>query len=190
MSPRYGPYTRRLLRRRARKLAVRYLWVPAAAGLVLVLVVHPSDGHTTAASTTSAAPGSAAAQAIAFATAREGCPYVYAGTGPCQDGYDCSGLVMEAYAAAGISLPRTSQEMWAAGPQVSTPQPGDLVFFAGADGTATSPGHVGLVTGSHTMIDAYATGYDVQQQSFGLPSSWGGLQQVVGYTDPAARGSS
>ena len=50
---------------------------------------------------------------------------------------------MQAYAAAGISIARTSQDQWAWGPQVSTPEPGDLVFFAGADGTVTSPGHVG-----------------------------------------------
>ena len=89
----------------------------------------------------SRAPSKAAAQAIAYAQRQLGLPYLWGGTGP--DAFDCSGLVMEAYAAAGISIARTSQEQWATGPHVSTPEPGDLVFFAGADGTVTSPGHVG-----------------------------------------------
>ena len=49
---------------------------------------------------------------------------------------------MTAYRAAGLDIPRTSQQQWAWGPQVSASQvqPGDLVFFAGADGTVASPG--------------------------------------------------
>jgi cell wall-associated NlpC family hydrolase len=56
---------------------------------------------------------------------------------------------MMAYRAAGINIPRTSQQQWTWGPRVSASQvqPGDLVFFVGADGTPTSPGHVGLVIG-------------------------------------------
>ena len=70
---------------------------------------------------------------------------------------------MMAYRAAGITIPRTSQDQWAYGQQIpaSQAQPGDLVFFAGADGTPAAPGHVGIVVNpaTHTMIDAYATGY-------------------------------
>ena len=52
----------------------------------------------------------------------------------------------------------------------SQARPGDLVFFAGADGTPTAPGHVGIVVNpaTHTMIDAYATGDDVEAKSKGL----------------------
>ena len=68
---------------------------------------------------------------------------------------------MMAYRAAGIHLPRTSQQQWVRGPRVSPDQvrPGDLVFFAGSDGTVKSPGHVGLVIGGGLMIEAYATGF-------------------------------
>ena len=54
-----------------------------------------------------------------------------------------------AYRAAGISIARRSQDQWATEPHIpaSQAEPGDLVFFAGADGTSTAPGHVGLVTG-------------------------------------------
>jgi cell wall-associated NlpC family hydrolase len=71
---------------------------------------------------------------------------------------------MMAYRAAGIDIPRTSQQQWAWGPRVKPSQvrPGDLVFFAGSDGTRTSPGHVGLVIDGGLMIEAYATGYPIR----------------------------
>src|SRR5207245_10438548 len=71
-------------------------------------------------------------------------------TGP--GAFDCSGLTMMAYRAAGIAIPRTSQQQWAAEPHVRAgqEQPGDLVFFVGSDGTMTAPGHVGIaVTASN-----------------------------------------
>jgi cell wall-associated NlpC family hydrolase len=57
---------------------------------------------------------------------------------------------MMAYRTAGVAIPRTSQQQWAAGPWVSLghEQPGDLVFFAGSDGTPQAPGHVGTVIGT------------------------------------------
>jgi cell wall-associated NlpC family hydrolase len=125
------------------------------------------------------------AAVIGYARAQLGKPYVWGGTGP--GGFDCSGLVMMAYRAAGITLPRTSQQQWAAGPQVATPRRGDLVFFAGADGTPTAPGHVGLVLGPHRMIEAYSAGFPVRVSTFGLPSSPPGDGQPAGYTDPASR---
>jgi peptidoglycan DL-endopeptidase CwlO len=108
------------------------------------------------------APNDAAATAIAYAEDQLGKPYQWGGTGP--DSFDCSGLVMMAYRAAGIDIPRTSQQQWAWGPRVSPKhvQPGDLVFFVGADGTVTSPGHVGLVIGGGLMIEAYATGFPIR----------------------------
>jgi cell wall-associated NlpC family hydrolase len=93
---------------------------------------------------------------------------------------------MEAYASAGITIERTSEEQWASETHVSSPAPGDLVFFAGADGTPSSPGHVGIVTdpARHVMIDAYAAGTYVRYDTYGLPSSAPGLSAPVGFTDP------
>ena len=95
---------------------------------------------------------------------------------------------MMAYRAAGIAIPRTSQAQWAYGSSVpaSQVQPGDLVFFAGADGTPAAPGHVGIVIDRRPapMIDAYATGFPVGYDTYGLPSSRGGLSPVVGFTRP------
>jgi cell wall-associated NlpC family hydrolase len=102
--------------------------------------------------------GTQADAAVAFAYAQLGCPYVFGGTGPCSDGYDCSGLVMKAWAAAGISIERTSEDQWASLPHVSTNdlQPGDILVFAGAS-------HVGLYVGGGELIDAPHTGLDVEK---------------------------
>jgi len=96
----------------------------------------------------------AAAKVILFAAAQLGKPYQWGATGP--DAFDCSGLAMMAYRAAGITIPRTSQQQWAAGPRVPPGQqePGDLVFFAGSDGTPQAPGHVGILLSPDLMIDA------------------------------------
>jgi peptidoglycan DL-endopeptidase CwlO len=133
-----------------------------------------------------AVPSLAAAMAIAYARARVGNPYVYGGTGPV--GYDCSGLVMMAYRQAGITLPRTSEDQWTQGHRVTSPQPGDLVFFPGSDGTWSAPGHVALVTGPGRIIQAYAPGTGIVATSYGRPGSLEGTGPgtVIGYTRPAA----
>jgi cell wall-associated NlpC family hydrolase len=128
----------------------------------------------------------AAAAVIAYAKAQLGTPYQWGGTGP--GAYDCSGLAMQAYRAAGIVIPRTSRQQWAQGPRVTNPVPGDLVFFAGAAGSRASPGHVGIVIGPHRMIDAYGTGYGVETDTFGRRGDAAkGLAHPVGFTDPLAR---
>jgi cell wall-associated NlpC family hydrolase len=97
-----------------------------------------------------------AEKAVAFAYAQLGCPYVFGGTGPCADGFDCSGLTMEAWASAGVSIPRTSYEDWAELPHVSTSalEPGDILVFLGG-------GHVAIYVGHGELIQAPQTGEDV-----------------------------
>jgi len=155
----------------------------AAAGLILALYAHAT------ATTAPAAPDRAAAAAIAYARAQAGKPYLWGGAGP--GAFDCSGLVMMAYRQSGItfgSARPTAAAEWAFGRQVRTPEPGDLVFFAGADGTPAAPGHVGLVLdpARHLMIDAYGAGTVIREETWGLPGSAPGLADPVGYTDPAA----
>jgi cell wall-associated NlpC family hydrolase len=96
---------------------------------------------------------------------------------------------MMAYRAAGLVIPRTAAGQWAFGRRIpaSQAQPGDLVFFAGASGTPAAPGHVGIVVSParHLMIDSYGAGYPVGYDTYGLPSSRGGLSPVVGFTRPS-----
>ena len=131
-------------------------------------------------------PAGAAGKILAYAEAQLGKPYIYGATGP--DAYDCSGLAMMAYRAAGIAIPRTAAAQWDWGTQIpaSQVQPGDLVFFSGADGTPAAPGHVGIVLNpaAHTMINAYTSAFPVEEDTYGLPDSKGGLSPVVGFTRP------
>jgi peptidoglycan DL-endopeptidase CwlO len=101
-----------------------------------------------------------AEKAVEFAFDQIGCPYVFGGTGPCQEGFDCSGLTQAAWAFAGVSIPRTSEEQ-ADLPAVpeSELQPGDILEFLG-------DGHVGIYVGNNELIDAPQTGEDVQEVAF------------------------
>ena len=126
------------------------------------------------------APNQAVATAIAYAEQQLGKPYLWGGTGP--DAFDCSGLVMTAYRTAGINIERTSEAQWATEQRVpaSQVQPGDLVFFAGSDGTTTDPGHVALVIGNGKMIEAYATGFPIRVASYAG-------RGAIGFTQPWAQ---
>jgi cell wall-associated NlpC family hydrolase len=116
--------------------------------------------------------GNVVATAIAFAEAQIGCPYAWGEAGPCADGYDCSGLVNAAYAAAGIHIARTTYQWQQDGPIVplSQIQPGDLLFSAGSDGTPTNPGHVVMYLGGGQIIQAPQAGEDVQINPIDLAS--------------------
>jgi peptidoglycan DL-endopeptidase CwlO len=97
-------------------------------------------------------------KAVAFAYAQLGCPYVYGGTGPCNLGFDCSGLAQAAWAAAGVAIPRDSYEQWAGLPHVplSAIEPGDLLIY-------NDEGHVAIYVGNGYIIDAPQTGMDVER---------------------------
>jgi len=97
-----------------------------------------------------------AVQAVAAAYSELGKPYVWGATGPGQ--FDCSGLTQHVWAAAGVQLPRTSQEQAAAGPSVpvSAIRPGDLVvYFSGQT-------HIGIYVGQGLVIHAPRPGSVVQ----------------------------
>jgi peptidoglycan DL-endopeptidase CwlO len=120
-----------------------------------------SDGSLPPNIGNSSAPTSAQAEAaIAYARAQVGCWYVFGGTGPCADGFDCSGLTMESWAHAGVAIPRTSYEQMSELPAVSLSelQPGDILGFAGNS-------HVGLYIGGGELIHAPQTGQQVQYAS-------------------------
>ncbi|WP_226370086.1 C40 family peptidase [Pseudonocardia oceani] len=100
----------------------------------------------------------AAGTAIAFALAEVGKPYLWGGTGP--DRYDCSGLMLRAFQAAGINLPRVSRQQFYAGGHVpiDQAQPGDLLFYATDPSDPRTIHHVTLYMGDGQMVEAPYTG--------------------------------
>lgn len=101
-------------------------------------------------------PGPEAAAAIAFALRQLGKPYLYAAAGP--DTFDCSGLVMAAYQAAGISLIHYSGAQYASLPHVPLRSmlPGDLVFW-GPEGSK----HVAIYVGAGRILEAGGSAHNV-----------------------------
>jgi peptidoglycan DL-endopeptidase CwlO len=100
---------------------------------------------------------------VGVALSQLGTPYVWGGAAP--GGFDCSGLVMWAYAQVGVSLPHSSYAQYGYGVPVSRDQlqPGDLVFFDGL-------GHVGIYIGNGQFVHAPHTGDVVKISS--LDESW------------------
>jgi len=125
--------------------------------------VGGSGGSTTPTTTVSSSTNGG--QAANFALSKLGCPYVYGGTGPCNSGYDCSGLAQAAWAAAGVSIPRTTYDDWASLPHVSMSslEPGDLILYDGE-------GHVAIYVGGGKIVDAPHTGAVVEE--IPMSESW------------------
>jgi len=96
------------------------------------------------------------AQALQAAIAKEGDPYVWGAAGP--GAFDCSGLVVWAYAQEGIALPHYTGSLWNSGVHVARNdlEPGDLVFFF------PDISHVGIYIGNGMMIDAPNFGVPVK----------------------------
>jgi peptidoglycan DL-endopeptidase CwlO len=100
-----------------------------------------------------------AASAVRIALSQVGKPYVWGADGP--NSFDCSGLMLYAWRAAGKSLPHSSRAQLSATRRVSIGQirPGDLVFFG-------SPiHHVGMYIGNGNMVEASRRGVPVRVRS-------------------------
>ncbi|MCW2942160.1 MAG: hypothetical protein JWN00_5145, partial [Actinomycetia bacterium] len=155
-------------------------WEPFSTTLVNQLGAQTSTCSSTVPTTTGL--GGAI---VAYAEKWLGTPYQYGGggsTGPSvgqnsngsgQPGFDCSGLTQYAVYQAThgrLTLPRTAAEQFHDSSHVkligyNQLQPGDLVFWAGADGTRTNPGHIGIYVGSQRFINAPFTGAAVRFDS-------------------------
>lgn len=126
------------------------------------------------------APANAASveTAIARATSMVGTPYVWGGgdangpttgvSGGSVKGFDCSGLVLYAFAGAGVSLPHYSGYQYQRGTQIdpSEAQRGDLLFW-GPGGSQ----HVAIYLGDGTMIEAPQSGHSVSV----VPVRWANM---------------
>jgi cell wall-associated NlpC family hydrolase len=104
-----------------------------------------------------------AGAAVRYAYGAIGKPYVWGAEGP--NGYDCSGLTLAAWRAAGKRLPHNAAMQWNATSRVSRSElrPGDLVFYSGL-------GHVALYVGSGQVIDAPSAGRNVLKRKMNMMS--------------------
>jgi hypothetical protein len=119
------------------------------------------------------------AAVVAAAAAQIGWPYVWGGESRAEGGFDCSGLVGHAFAAAGRPLPGrpTAADLW----RMSTPipaaalLPGDLAFQGAPGG---SPHHVGMYAGAGTVVVARHAGAPVAYQPLGAVA-WDGFGRLL-----------
>lgn len=102
-----------------------------------------------------------ATQPIRFALSQLGKPYLWGANGP--NSYDCSGLMVAAYATVGKSLPRTTEAMIADNNLLTVNkgqlQPGDLVF--------PNSGHVQMYLGGGKVVEAPRTGLNIRVTALG-----------------------
>jgi cell wall-associated NlpC family hydrolase len=167
-------------------------WLPFAESLVDTVKGNAPMGGTnceaqatTAVSAGQVAPSEAANVALAAAKAQIGVPYSWGGgnkdgkskgigKGANTVGFDCSGLTLFAYAQAGITLPRLSDDQIDIGTKVTKADlsPGDLVFWTG---------HVAMYVGDGKVIHAPRTGKNVAI----VPVSQAHSGAPTGYSRPA-----
>lgn len=123
-------------------------------------------------------PGDRYSGVVGIAERYLGVPYVWGGASP--KGFDCSGLVMYAFAQVGVTLAHYTVAQWDYPDSVSVPrnqlEPGDLVFFAGL-------GHVGIYVGGGNFIHAPHTGSVVRIDSLSegwYSSEYDGAKRILG----------
>ncbi len=116
--------------------------------------------------------------AVAAAEAQVGWPYVWGGESRAEGGFDCSGLIDYAYAAAGDPLPGrpTAADLWHDSRPVSADEllPGDLAFVGTGSG---APHHVGMYVGDGTVVVAPHTGADVRFEPLAA-GGWDGFGRL------------
>jgi cell wall-associated NlpC family hydrolase len=135
----------------ARAARARALAAQASSGVMPRLVIDNSGpGHS---------------EVVAIAQRYLGVPYVYGGSSP--SGFDCSGFTMYVYAQVGIGLTHAASGQQRSVTAVSSPQPGDLVFFG------YPAHHVGIYVGGGSMIHAPHTGAVVSYGSTAGASGYG-----------------
>jgi cell wall-associated NlpC family hydrolase len=116
---------------------------------------------------------------VAAAEAQLGWPYVWGGESPAEGGFDCSGLVAYAFAAAGAPLPGrpTAAGLWAMAQPIAAPalQPGDLTFAGAASG---APYHVAVYAGGGMVVVARHRGAPVSLQPLAAVP-WDGFGRLL-----------
>lgn len=138
-----------------------------SAAMRQAMAIYTQTGHYPDISIPTA--NTVGAQALQAAISKEGDPYIWGAAGPGE--FDCSGLVVWAYAQEGIALPHYTGSLWNSGVHVARNdlEPGDLVFFF------ADISHVGIYIGDGMMIDAPSFGETVRVE----PVYWGAYVGAV-----------
>lgn len=141
-------------------------------------VITPETVTENIRETVAPANSSGVETAIARAMSMVGTPYVWGGgdangpttglNGGSVKGFDCSGLVLYAYAGAGVSLPHYTGYQYQRGTQIdpASAQRGDLLFW-GPGGSQ----HVAIYLGDGMMIEAPQSGQNVSV----VPVRWANM---------------
>lgn len=120
-----------------------------SSDMIYVGQVLKVSGGSTATSPAPISTVSKAQLVIAEAKKYIGTPYLWGGNTPA--GFDCSGFTKYVFEKVGISLPRTAATQFSSLKAVSSPRPGDLVFFSTY---APGPTHLGIYIGDNKFIHA------------------------------------
>lgn len=162
-------------------LAGEPVWVLDASAGAMRYLVHSTDGYvgwieadaveprsaeqlTAKVNDTAPRHGQLIEVALADAISRIGKPYVWGGRG--DEGVDCSGLVQQAFAAAGIKLPRDAEQQAIVGKLVamrhhrSALRRGDVLFFLGRRGFVA---HTGIYLGDGQFIESADGGVRISE---------------------------
>ncbi|MDQ1699573.1 MAG: peptidoglycan DL-endopeptidase RipA [Frankiaceae bacterium] len=145
---------------RARQEAAARRAAAAAAAALRQKTIHPGgSGSSSYFNTVSAGTEQAA---LNYAESQIGKPYEWGAAGP--NSYDCSGLVMWAYAKVGVTVDHWTGFQWNEGAHIalSDLRAGDLVFFATNTNDPNTIHHVGMYIGNGQMVEAPYTGANVR----------------------------
>jgi cell wall-associated NlpC family hydrolase len=153
----------------ARRAALAAEAAAAAARAAAAAQAAEGSSQVPSWATGSGASASQGDIAASWALTQLGKPYLWGGAGP--DAYDCSGLTMQAWARAGVSLAHWTGYQWLSGPHVSLDdlQRGDLLFYATNNSDPATIHHVGIYIGNGMMVDAPYTGAFVRIDSIYQP---------------------
>ncbi|TWT03581.1 C40 family peptidase [Planomicrobium sp. CPCC 101079] len=125
--------------------------VGSKSGWVLSTLLTPATAKKASSTVKKASSSSSIdSKVVSEALALRGTPYVFGGT--TTRGFDCSGFIQYVFKQAGKSVSRTTLTQYAETHAVSSPQPGDLVFFANTYRAGIS--HVGIYIGNNQFVHA------------------------------------
>lgn len=154
----FGPKTHAAVKRyQARKGLVVDGIVGPKTARAMGIAFGTASRSTSTASRSASRASTSTSNVLSVAAQYTGIMYRYGGTSP-STGFDCSGFTQFVFGKVGVKLPRTTEAQRRATTRVSSPRPGDLVFFG-------SPAyHVGIYAGNGMMYDSGRSGLPTQKR--------------------------